>query len=101
MSPQSAESDKSQNFLSPELTRYVRVRNVINNRFVEFDFAIGEPSLYVELILPVSAYEAFCRLNKVVEMTAEQAGKVDADMEKWRYGDEANTINQIHDNSSR
>ncbi len=71
-----------------ELKRYVRVRGVINDEFVEFDFAIGEPSLYVELVLPKDAFEAFCHHNNVIRMTDEQAAAVDADMSKWRYGDE-------------
>ena len=70
-----------------ELTRYVRIRRRVDNKFVEFDFAIGDPSLYVELVLPNAAFEAFCRHNDVVEMTEAQAAAVDADMEKWRYGD--------------
>ncbi len=73
-----------------ELTRYVRVRQVVDDRFVEFDFAIGDPSLYVELVLPKAAFETFCRHNEVVMMTEEQARAVDQDMEKWRYGDEGN-----------
>lgn len=70
------------------LKRYVRIRNVIDDKFVEFDFAIGDPSLYVELVLPRAAFDAFCQHNKVEMMTEEQAAAVDADMEKWRYGDE-------------
>ena len=77
--------DKPQDF--DELPRYVRVRDVIDDRFIEFDFAIGEPSLYVELVLPKDAFEAFCRHNNVTMMTDEQAAAVDADMEKWRYGE--------------
>lgn len=69
-----------------ELTRYVRVRRVVKDNFVEFDFAIGDPSLYVEMILPRPAFTAFCEHNDVVMMTDEQAAAVDADMEKWRYG---------------
>ena len=69
------------------LTRYVRVRRIVSERFVEFDFAIGDPELYVELILPKDAFEAFCEHNKVVEMTDEQKKAVDDDMEKWRYGE--------------
>ncbi|PLW67002.1 phenol hydroxylase subunit [Pseudohalioglobus lutimaris] len=74
-----------------ELKRYVRVRQVIDDKFVEFDFAIGDPSLYVELVLPKAAFDAFCRHNKVEIMTEEQAAAVDADMEKWRYGEEKPT----------
>lgn len=71
-----------------ELKRFVRVRRVLHDKFVEFDFAIGDPSLYVELVLPRAAFEAFCSHNSVEMMTDEQAKAVDADMEKWRYGEE-------------
>jgi len=73
-----------------EMTHYVRIRRVVKDEFIEFDFAIGDPSLYVELILPKSAFESFCRHNKVVMMSDEEAAAVDVDMAKWRYGDEAN-----------
>jgi len=72
-----------------DMTRYVRIRQVVNDKFIEFDFAIGDPSLYVELVLPREAFDTFCRHNQVVMMTEEQAAAVDADMAKWRYGDEA------------
>ena len=70
-----------------DLKRYVHVRKIIRDEFVEFDFAIGEPSLYVELVLPKAAFESFCEHNRVIMMTDEEAEAVDADMEKWRYGD--------------
>lgn len=66
--------------------KYVRVRNVIREKFVEFDFAINDPLLYVELILPVDAYDVFCEKNQVIEMTKEQCDAIDAETEKWRYG---------------
>jgi len=71
-----------------DLTRYARIRRVVDDKFIEFDFAIGDPSLYVELVLPRDAFDIFCRHNKVVMMTDEQAQAVDADMAKWRYGEE-------------
>ena len=70
-----------------QMTRYVRVRKETPGRFVEFDFAIGDPSLYVELVLPVAAFHEFCSRNRVVMMSDEQAAAVDTDMEKWRYGE--------------
>ena len=70
------------------LTKYIRVRSEPDARFVEFDFAIGDPSLFVELVMPQGAFEAFCATNNVVHMTEEQIREVDAEMEKWRYGEE-------------
>ncbi|MEE4145548.1 MAG: phenol hydroxylase subunit [Halieaceae bacterium] len=77
-----------------ELTRYVRIRREIGHKFIEFDFAIGDPTLYVELVLPRSAFTAFCHHNKVVMMTEEQADQVDADMAKWRYGEDTESPQQ-------
>ncbi|MCY0965503.1 phenol hydroxylase subunit [Parathalassolituus penaei] len=69
-------------------TRYIRIRSPENARFVEFDFAIGDPSLFVELIMPPAVFAVFCRNNQVVEMSAEQMAAVDRELEKWRYGED-------------
>jgi len=66
--------------------RYVRITGVRDNRLIEFDFAIGEPEMYIELILPFPAFEEFCAHNKVCHMTAEESAQVDYDRMKWRYG---------------
>ncbi len=34
------------------LTKYIRVTGDLNAEFIEFDFAIHDPSLFVELVLP-------------------------------------------------
>lgn len=66
--------------------RYVRVTRVRDQRFVEFDFSIGDPSLFVELVLPFAQFQQFCQRNQVVEVSAEQAAQVDYDQLKWRFG---------------
>lgn len=68
------------------LTKYIRIRSRPEERFVEFDFAIGDPDLFVELVLPRPAFDAFCEANAVVPMSADQMAAVDAQLEKWRYG---------------
>ncbi len=70
------------------LKKFIRVRSKPGARFVEFDFAIGDPSLFVELVMPQGAFDAFCAANEVVHMTEEQMQAVDAEMEKWRYGED-------------
>ncbi|WP_226686177.1 phenol hydroxylase subunit [Stutzerimonas stutzeri] len=67
--------------------RYVRVRSEPDARFVEFDFAIGSPDMFVELVLPHDAFEIFCRHNHVEHMDAAMAAAVDEDMVKWRFGE--------------
>lgn len=69
------------------LPRYVRVRSEPDATFVEFDFAIGFPDLFVELVLPQAAFTAFCDNNRVQHMDARMAKAIDADMAKWRYGE--------------
>jgi len=76
------------NLEASQLRRYARIRRVVDDKFIEFDFAIGDPSLYVELALPKAAFDVFCRDNHIEMMTEEQADAVDADMAKWRYGEE-------------
>lgn len=70
------------------LTKYVRVRSPEGARFVEFDFAIADPELFVELIMPKPVFDAFCKKHQVKYMTTEQMAAVDAEMEKWRYGEQ-------------
>jgi len=65
---------------------WVRVTRVRSNGLVEFDFSMGEPELYIELMLPVDAFEKFCQHNKVERLTPEQEAAVDYDRAKWRYG---------------
>lgn len=66
--------------------RYVRVTGVRHNRFVEFDFSIGDPNLFVELVLPFEQFRQFCARNHTQELTPEQAAQVDYEQLKWRYG---------------
>lgn len=70
-----------------QMPRYVRVRSEPDATFVEFDFAIGYPDLFVELVLPRTAFASFCASNRVRYMDAAMAAAVDADMQKWRYGE--------------
>lgn len=80
-----------------QLPRYVRVRSEPGARFVEFDFAIGSPDLFVELVLPQAEYQQFCRRNRVMEMDAAMAKAVDEDMIKWRFGEAARRMPRAPD----
>ncbi len=46
--------------------RYVRICKERPDGFIEFEFAIGEPELYVELLLSTKAFEEFCTKNNVI-----------------------------------
>ena len=69
--------------------RFVRVRRVRDDGFVEFEFAIGDPDMFVEMILPQQALAGFCTANDVVLLeelpaTDEFAGQPD---ERWTLSD--------------
>ena len=67
---------------------FVRVTdwNVRGN--VEFQYSIDDPSLFLEMILPRSAFDDFCATRGVCLMTTEQGEAVDAQERRWRYGDD-------------
>ena len=67
-------------------TRFVRVTGEARGGFVEFQFSIGDPTLYLEMILPPAAFEEFCATNQVVHLTEEEGSHVDADRARWREG---------------
>ena len=52
---------------------YVRVKEVAADGNVRFDFAISWPELSVELVLPQSAFDEFCRHNHVQRMQEAEA----------------------------
>ncbi|MGE5471578.1 MAG: phenol hydroxylase subunit [Bacteroidota bacterium] len=57
--------------------RYVRVCRQRPDGFVEFEFAIGDPALAVELMLPEAAFHEFCLTNEVIVLDALEPGSGD------------------------
>lgn len=45
--------------------RYVRIVSTRADGMVEFEFALGEPQLFVEMLLPQPEFEQFCRDQQV------------------------------------
>jgi phenol hydroxylase P0 protein len=50
--------------------RFVRVVEHRADGFVDFRFSIGDPSLFVEMLLSESAFAEFCSLNHPEVLTA-------------------------------
>jgi phenol/toluene 2-monooxygenase (NADH) P0/A0 len=65
---------------------YVRVTGTCGERFVEFDFAIGDPELSVELVLQFEQFRQFCARHQVRQLDADEEARVDYERMKWRYG---------------
>ena len=80
------------------LKRYVHVTSRERPGFVEFNFSINDPSLFLEMILPEKAFDDFCRFNDVTFLTEEQIRQVEKQESKW-HGGEDNDISIVHDNS--
>ena len=46
--------------------RFIRIVQAHDNGMVEFEFAVGEPGLYVEMVMPRQQFEEFCAMQAVV-----------------------------------
>lgn len=68
--------------------RFVRITGE-RSGFVEFDFAVGEPDLHVEMILSKQAFDEFCENNAVtmLEPQAHVHEKVEDLGFEWRMSD--------------
>ena len=63
-----------------DITRkFVRVMRTLPNGLIEFEFAVGDPDVAAELVMPKAAFDEFCANNKVEFMTDVLAKPVDAD----------------------
>ena len=66
--------------------RYVRVTNVVKEKYVEFEFSIEDPTIHVELVLPFAHFKKFCEDNDAKHLSPEQEAAVEYDKLKWRFG---------------
>jgi phenol/toluene 2-monooxygenase (NADH) P0/A0 len=62
---------------------YVRITNRERKGFVEFNFSIGDPTLFLEMILTVRAFDEFCKTNKAQFLTPDQEQMVDRHEAVW------------------
>lgn len=46
--------------------RFIRIVHEHDNGMVEFEFAVGEPELFVEMVMPRAEFEDFCAMHQVV-----------------------------------
>jgi phenol hydroxylase P0 protein len=53
--------------------KFVRVIEAREGGLIEFEFAIGEPELFVELIMPAHAFVEFCEANQVTVLEQVRA----------------------------
>ena len=65
---------------------FVRVTGTRGARFVEFEFAIGDPELAVELVLQFDQFREFCARHAVRHLSTEEGARLDFERMKWRFG---------------
>lgn len=71
--------------------RYVRVTQVRPEGLVEFDFAIGEPDLVVEMILTPEAFQEFCATNSAIALPPKEGSNIEPSDWDWRMKDATRT----------
>lgn len=62
--------------------RFVRV-TARSERWVEFEFAIGDPALCVELIMQPQQFEQFCRANQAEKLPEGVSQQLEQERRKW------------------
>lgn len=67
---------------------YVRVTRANHRGYTEFQFSIGDPTLYLEMTLPPAAFAEFCARHDAVHLTPAEARAVDAATRRWQAHDE-------------
>ena len=72
--------------LMPDKKKFVQIIELRNDGFVEFNFAVGEAIMNVELLLPYKAFIEFCHNNRVSFFTKEQENEILIDDKNWKYG---------------
>ena len=74
------ETLKAPEGFNPE-KKWVRCTRIRDDGMVEFEFAVGDPQLYVELLMTSAAFEEFCEMHRV---TPTQAN-TDKPLEVWDW----------------
>ncbi|MBK6852377.1 MAG: phenol hydroxylase [Burkholderiales bacterium] len=68
--------------------RWVRIVDELANGMVEFEFAVGEPELFVEMILPRAAFVDFCEREGVApSRSAAQPARSGGEGQTWTLHD--------------
>lgn len=65
---------------------FVKVKGTRLGRYVEFDFILNDDDLTIELILPIAAFEEFCRMQNATVLPAEAGTAEEIERLAWRAG---------------
>lgn len=81
--------------------KFVRVIETHANGLVEFEFAVGEPELFVELMMAQTAFDEFCAMHQVTPTSGPLAQTPNCDTQEWDWSLRAAREQQHrHDNKA-
>lgn len=66
--------------------KFVRITAVKDDKYVEFNFSIGDAEIFVELILPLEMFHAFCKTNDVRILPSDKNIRDRYQRSLWRGG---------------
>lgn len=66
--------------------KWVRIVGERGQGMVEFEFAVGEPQLYVEMVMPRSQFDEFCAMHRVTPtIGALPPAPADSEEHEWDW----------------
>ncbi len=81
--------------------KFVRIIETHANGLVEFEFAVGEPELFVELLMGQAAFDEFCVMHAVTPTQGRLPAKKDDAEQEWDWSLHAAREQQLrHDNKA-
>ena len=81
--------------------KFVRIIETHANGLVEFEFAVGEPELFVELLMAQVAFDEFCVMHGVTPTRGHLVPTPSSDEQEWDWSLRAAREQQVrHDNKA-
>jgi phenol hydroxylase P0 protein len=83
--------------------KFIRIMKTHANGLIEFEFAVGEPELFVELLMAQSAFDEFCVMHQVTPTQGPlmPAPDSNSDNEEWDWSLRAAREQQIRHGSNK
>lgn len=75
--------------------KFVRIIQTHATGLVEFEFAVGEPELFVELLMGQAAFDEFCAIHGVTPTKSHLAQASNPDTQEWDWSLRAAREQQI------
>lgn len=81
--------------------KFVRIIELHANGLVEFEFAVGEPTLFVELLMAQAPFDAFCAMHGITPTQGRLAVAHGSDEQEWDWSLRAARDQHLrHDNKA-